>query len=59
MIIMATQDKFTLTKVSFHIEFHKWLSIIFCESVVLSRMFSYSASAMISIPTFGNGFETD
>ena len=56
---MATQDKFTLTKVSFHIEFHKWLSIIFCESVVLSRMFSYSASAMISIPTFGNGFETD
>ena len=31
---MATQDKFTLTKFSFHIEFHKGLSIIFCESLL-------------------------
>ena len=27
VIIMANQDKFTLTKFSFHIEFHKELSI--------------------------------
>ena len=27
VIIMANQDKFTLTKFSFHIEFHKDLNI--------------------------------
>ena len=56
---MANQDKFTLTKLSFHIEFHKELSIIFCESLLSwSRMFADSASVMVSIPTFDNGFET-
>ena len=32
MIIIAIQDKFTLTKFSLHIKFHKELSIMFCES---------------------------
>ena len=29
MIIIAIQDKFTLTKFSLHIKFHKELSIVF------------------------------
>ena len=31
---MANQDKFTLTKFSFHIEFHKELSIMLSESLL-------------------------
>ena len=31
---MANQDKLTLTKFSFHIEFHKELSNMFCESLL-------------------------
>ena len=36
MIIIATQDKSTLTKFSLHIKFHKKISIVFLlESIVL------------------------
>ena len=47
MIIVAIQDKFTLTKFSLCITLDQELS-----------MFADSASAMITIPTFANGFKT-
>ena len=34
MIIIAIQDKLTLTKFSLHINFHKELTITFCESLL-------------------------
>ena len=33
MIIIAIQDKFTLTKFSLHIKFHKNKVLCFCESL--------------------------
>ena len=47
--------KFTLTKFSLCIKFHKELSIMFLS---WTRVLADSASTTVSIPTFDNGFET-
>ena len=57
MIIIAIQDKFTLTKFSLHIKFHKELSIMFLEESIVLKTYD-SASTMVSIPRFDNDFET-
>ena len=57
MITTAIQEKFTLTKFSLHINFHKELSIMFLQESIVSKTYD-SASTMVSIPKFDNDFET-